>query len=161
KQGPTGRRLGAILDENKLRRVLSKMLDENEFLSPFGIRSLSRYHAEHPYVFHAGGQDYCVSYLPAQSDTGMFGGHSNWGGRIWMPVNGLIVRALLQYFMYNGKDFQVECPTGSGHSMNLYEVAEEITRRNANMFLRDAQGHRPVFGGSEKFQEDPHWRDLV
>ena len=105
------------------------MLDENEFLSPFGIRSLSRYHADHPYVIHAGGQEYRVSYLPAESDTGMFGGNSNWRGPIWMPVNALIIRALLQYYIYYGDDFTVECPTGSGRQMNLYQVAEEIARR--------------------------------
>jgi hypothetical protein len=137
------------------------MLDENEFLSPYGIRSLSRHHAEHPYVFHVGGQDYRVSYLPAESDSGMFGGNSNWRGPIWMPVNGLIIRALLQYFGYYGKEFTVECPTGSGRYMTLYEVAEEITRRLASIFLRDAHGRRPVYGGSAKFQQDPHWRDLL
>ena len=136
------------------------MLDENEFLSPFGIRSLSRYHAEHPYVFHAGGQEYRVAYLPAESDTGMFGGNSNWRGPIWMPVNGLIIRALLQYYTYYGDDFTVECPTGSGRQMNLYQVAEEISRRLANIFLKDKDGRRPVYGGTQKFQEDPHWRDL-
>ena len=159
--GVAGRRMAAILDENKLRRVLAKMLDENEFLSPYGIRSLSRFHAEHPYVFHAGGQEYRVSYLPAESDTGMFGGNSNWRGPIWMPVNGLLIRALLQYFSYYGGDFKVECPTGSGRLMNLYEVAEEIARRLSRIFLRDGSGRRPVYGGSRDFQEDPHWRDLI
>ncbi|MCI0640773.1 MAG: glucosidase, partial [Gemmataceae bacterium] len=161
KTGVAGRRLASILDETKLRRVLAKMLDENEFLSEFGIRSLSRFHADHPYVFHAGGQDYRVSYLPAESDTGMFGGNSNWRGPIWMPVNALIIRALLQYYSYFGNDFLVECPTGSGRKMNLYQVAEEIGRRLANMFLKDKDGRRPVYGGSQKFQEDPHWRDLI
>jgi hypothetical protein len=157
----TGRRLGSILDETKLRRVLAKMLDENEFLSPYGLRSLSRYHAEHPYVIQAGGQEYRVSYLPAESDTGMFGGNSNWRGPIWMPVNALIVRALLQYYTYYGNDFTVECPTGSGRRMNLYQVAEEIGRRLSNIFLKDKDGRRPVYGGTRKFQEDPHWRDCL
>ncbi|HYV36970.1 MAG TPA: glucosidase, partial [Gemmataceae bacterium] len=161
KRGVSGRALGSILDENKLRRVLAKMLDENEFLSEFGIRSLSRFHADHPYVFNVGGQDYRVSYLPAESDTGMFGGNSNWRGPIWMPVNALIIRALLQYYSYYGNEFTVECPTGSGKKMNLYQVAEEIQRRLANMFLKDKNGHRPVFGGTEKFQEDPNWRDYL
>ena len=156
-----GRRLASILDETKLRRVLAKMLDENEFLSPFGIRSLSRYHADHPYVIHAGGQEYRVSYLPAESDTGMFGGNSNWRGPIWMPVNALIIRALLQYYSYYGDDFTVECPTGSGRQMNLYQVAEEIARRLANIFLKDKDGRRPVYGGTQKFQDDPHWRDCL
>ena len=161
KPGHAGRRLAAILDETKLRRVLAKMLDENEFLSPYGIRSLSRYHAEHPYVFRVGGQEYRVSYLPAESDTGMFGGNSNWRGPIWMPVNALIIRALLQYYTYYGNDFTVECPTGSGRQMNLYQVAEEIARRLASIFLRDEDGRRPVYGGTRKFQEDPHWRDYL
>ena len=137
------------------------MLDENEFLSPYGIRSLSRYHAEHPYVFRVGDQEYRVSYLPAESDTGMFGGNSNWRGPIWMPVNALIIRALLQYYTYYGNDFTIECPTGSGRQMNLYQVAEEITRRLASIFLRDSDGRRPVYGGTRKFQEDPHWRDYL
>jgi hypothetical protein len=161
KVGVAGRRLAAILDETKLRRVLAKMLDENEFLSPYGLRSLSRYHAGHPYVTQAGGQEYRVSYLPAESDSGMFGGNSNWRGPIWIPVNVLIVRALLQYFTYYGNDFTVECPTGSGRRMNLYQVAEEVARRLAGIFLRDGQGRRPVYGGTRKFQEDPHWRDCI
>ena len=153
--------MAAILDEGKLRRVLAKMLDENEFLSEFGIRALSRFHAEQPYVFDAGGQEYRVSYLPGESDTGMFGGNSNWRGPIWMPVNGLIIRALLQYYLYYGDEFTVECPTGSGRLMTLYQVAEELSRRLANIFLKDTNGRRPVYGGTRKFQEDPHWRDLV
>ena len=136
KLGVTGRRLASILDEAKLRRVLAKMLDEKEFLSEFGIRSLSRYHAEHPYVIHAGGQEYRVSYLPAESDTGMFGGNSNWRGPIWMPVNALIIRALLQYYLYYGNDFTVECPTGSGRQMNLYQVAEEIRADSRTSFSK-------------------------
>lgn len=161
KPGIAGRRLGSILDETKLRRVLSKMLDEKEFLSEFGIRSLSRYHADHPYVIQAGGQEYRVSYLPAESDTGMFGGNSNWRGPIWMPVNILIIRALMQYYLYYGNDFTVECPTGSGRQMNLYQVAEEISRRLTNIFLKDKEGRRPVYGGTRKFQDDPHWRDYL
>jgi hypothetical protein len=159
--GVAGRRLTAILDETKLRRVLSKMLDENEFLSEFGIRSLSRFHADHPYVMNVGGHEFRVSYLPAESDTGMFGGNSNWRGPIWMPVNGLIIRALLQYYIYYGNDFTVECPTGSGRHMNLYEVAEEISRRLTNIFLKGKNGRRPVYGGARKFQEHPYWRDLI
>jgi hypothetical protein len=161
KPGANGRLMTSILDETMLRRVLAKMLDENEFLSEFGIRALSRFHAEHPYVFHAGGQGYGVGYLPGESDTGMFGGNSNWRGPIWMPVNGLIIRALLQYYLYYGDDFKVECPTGSGRMMTLYQVAEELSRRLANIFLKDHDGRRPVYGGTQKFQEDPHWRDLV
>jgi hypothetical protein len=159
--GVAGRRLASILDETRLRRVLARMLDENEFLSPFGIRSLSRYHNDHPYVFNAGGREYRVAYLPAESDTGMFGGNSNWRGPIWMPVNGLIIRALTQYYTYYGNDFTVEYPTGSGRYLNLYEVANEIARRLTSIFTRDSDGQRPVFGGSRKFQEDPHWRELL
>jgi hypothetical protein len=161
KIGQGGRRLGAILDETKLRRVLATMLDEGEFFSPYGIRALSRIHGEYPYVFHVGNQEYRVSYLPAESDTGMFGGNSNWRGPIWMPVNGLIIRALLQYYTYYGDAFTIECPTGSGCQMTLYQVAEELTRRLASIFLRDGQGRRPVYGGARKFQEDPHWRDYL
>ena len=161
KPGVAGRRLGSVLDETKLRRVLAKMLDENEFLSPYGLRSLSRYHADHPYVLHVGGQEYRVSYLAAESDTGMFGGNSNWRGPIWMPVNALIIRALLHYYLYYGDKFTVECPTGSGRQMNLYQVAEEIARRDAYIFLKDKEGRRPVYGDTRKFQEDPYWRDLI
>jgi mannosylglycerate hydrolase MGH1-like protein len=161
KTGVAGRRLASILDETKLRRVLAKMLDEKEFLSDFGIRALSRFHAEHPYVFHAGGQEFRVGYLPAESDTGMFGGNSNWRGPIWMPVNALIIRALMNYYSYYGNDFTVECPTGSGQRMNLYQVAEELGRRLANIFLKDKEGRRAVYGGTRKFQEDPNWRDLL
>jgi hypothetical protein len=161
KPGHSGRRMGSILDETKLRRVLGKMLDESEFLSDFGIRSISRYHEQHPFVFRVGEEEHRVAYLPAESDTGMFGGNSNWRGPIWMPVNGLIIRALLQYHMYYGDDFKIECPTGSGKQMTLYQVAEEIARRLGSIFLRDEHGHRPVFGGTQKFQDDPHWRDYL
>jgi hypothetical protein len=159
--GVAGRRLASILDEAKLRRVLTRMLDEDEFLSPYGIRSLSRRHAEHPYVIYAGGQEYRVSYVPAESDSGMFGGNSNWRGPIWMPVNALIIRALLQYYLYYGDAFTVECPAGSGRRMTLYQVAEEIASRLGAIFLRDCEGRRPVYGGARKFQEDPHWRDCL
>ncbi|HQR07153.1 MAG TPA: glucosidase [Gemmatales bacterium] len=161
KTGVNGRRLASILDESKLRRVLNKMLDEREFLSPFGLRSLSRFHAENPYVFQVEGKEYRVDYLPAESDTGMFGGNSNWRGPIWIPVNALIIRALLNYYSFYGNDFQIECPTGSGRMMNLYEVAEEIGSRLTKLFLKNSQGKRPVYGEAKKFQDDPHWRDLV
>jgi hypothetical protein len=160
-RGQGSRSLGAILDESKLRRVLARMLDEKEFLSPFGIRSLSRFHAEQPYIFRVGDQEYRVPYLPGESDTGMFGGNSNWRGPIWMPVNALIIRALLQYYTYYGNEFTVECPTGSGRQLNLYQVAEEISRRLAGIFMKGHDGRRPVNGGTQKFQEDPHWRDYI
>lgn len=159
KTGFNGRRLASIMDESRLRKVLRKMLDENEFLSKYGIRSLSRYHLEHPFVFHSGGKEYRVTYLPGESDTCMFGGNSNWRGPIWMPVNALIVRALLQYYTYYGNEFKVECPTGSGKLMNLYEVAAELTNRLSSIFLRNESGMRPVFGGARKFQEDSLWND--
>jgi hypothetical protein len=159
--GVGGRRLFSVMDERKLRRVLATMLDENEFLSDYGIRSLSRYHEAHPYVMHAGGQEYRVGYLAAESDNGMFGGNSNWRGPTWCPVNFLIIRALLSYYAFYGNELTVECPTGSGNLMNLYEVAEELASRLTRIFLKDDQGRRPVYGGTEVFQEDPHWRDLI
>jgi len=159
--GVEERGIVALVNPDKLRRILARMLDENEFLSPYGIRALSRYHAEHPYVFNVDGTEYRVDYLPAESNTGMFGGNSNWRGPIWMPVNGLIIRALLQFYLYYGDNFKVECPTRSGKMMNLFEVAREISRRLESIFLRDKQGHRPVYGGAEKFQADPYWRDYI
>jgi hypothetical protein len=161
KLGVGGRRLFSVLDENKLRRVLAIMLDENEFLGRYGIRSLSRRHAEHPYLLSAEGRDYRVGYLPAESDTRMFGGNSNWRGPIWMPVNILILRALVNYHAYYGDAFSVEFPTGSGRHMNLYQVAEQIALRLVSTVLRDSHGRRPVYGGSRKFQEDPNWREYV
>ncbi len=149
----------ALVNEDRLRRILSRMLDENEFLSAHGIRALSRYHADHPYTFWVQGQEYRVAYLPAESDTGMFGGNSNWRGPIWMPVNVLLIRALLQYYLYYGDNFRIECPTGSGNLMNLFEISREIANRLTRIFLRDETGRRPVFGGAEKFQTDPYWRD--
>jgi Glycosyl hydrolase family 63 C-terminal domain len=159
--GYLGRRLLTACNRPKLKRVLHYMLDENEFLSPYGIRSLSKYHLEHPFVFYLSGQEYKVQYLPAESNTGMFGGNSNWRGPIWMPVNLLIIRALLNMYPFYGDDFKVECPTGSGKYMTLYEVAKEISRRLSSMFLRDANGNRPVYGGTKKFQEDPYWKDYI
>ena len=151
----------ALVNPERLRRILSRMLDENEFLSPHGIRSVSRFHERNPYVFHVGGQEYRVDYLPAESNTGMFGGNSNWRGPIWMPVNVVLIRALLNFYAYYGDSFKVECPTGSGRLMNLFEVAKEIADRLVGIFLRDAQGRRPVYGGAEKFQTDTEWRDHI
>jgi len=151
----------ALVRPERLRRILGRMLDENEFLSPYGIRALSRHHAEHPYSFNVNGHEYRVNYLPAESDTGMFGGNSNWRGPIWMPVNGLLIRALLNFYLYYGDNFKVECPTGSGRQMNLFEVAREIANRLARIFLRDSSGRRPVYGGTEKFQTDPYWKDYI
>jgi hypothetical protein len=159
--GVAERGIFALVNEERLRRILSKMLDENEFLSPFGIRSLSKFHQQHPYVFQAGGQEYRVDYLPGESNTGMFGGNSNWRGPVWMPVNVILIRALLNFYLYYGDNFKVECPTGSGMKMNLFEVAKEISDRLSRIFLRDRHGRRPVYGGTEKFQSDPHWRDHI
>jgi hypothetical protein len=155
------RRMLSLLSADRLRRVLARMLDENEFLSPYGIRSLSRYHADHPYAFELGGEQLSVGYLPAESDTGMFGGNSNWRGPIWLPVNGLLIRALINYYGYFGPTFKVECPTGSGRRMTLYQVAREIAERLAGIFRADQRGRRPVFGGARKFSDDPLWRDQL
>jgi hypothetical protein len=159
--GYAQRGMAALVNPERLRRILSRMLDENEFLSSYGIRALSRYHADHPYVVEAGGQEFRVSYLPAESNTGMFGGNSNWRGPIWMPVNALLVRALLSFYLYYGDNFKIECPTGSGKLMNLFQVAREIANRLARIFLRDRSGRRPVYGGTEKFQTDPNWNDYI
>ncbi len=155
------RGIAALVNPDRLRRILSRMLDENEFLSPYGIRALSRYHAEHPYIFDVHGQKNIVSYLPAESDSGMFGGNSNWRGPVWMPINALLIRALLSFYLYYGDNFKVECPTGSGHWMTLFEVAREIATRLSRIFLRDESGRRPVYGATKKFQEDPEWRDYI
>lgn len=160
-RGYGDRGIMAVVNPQRLRRILSRLLDENEFLSPYGIRALSRYHLDHPYIFNVHGQEYRVNYLPAESDTGMFGGNSNWRGPIWMPVNVVLLRGLLNFYAYYGDSFKVECPTGSGKYMNLFEVASEITARLTRIFLRDESGQRPVHGGSNKFQEDPHWRDYI
>ena len=159
--GPAGQHLFALFDDDRLRRVLSRMLDEDEFLGPHGIRSLSRHHAAHPYTFEVNGETYGVGYLPAESDSGMFGGNSNWRGPVWFPVNLLLIRALLNLHAYHGDDFTVECPTGSGRRMTLYEVARDISGRLTSTFLRDAEGHRPVHGAEPKFAKDPHWKDLI
>jgi hypothetical protein len=160
-RGYADRGIIALVNTDRLRRILSRMLDENEFLSDYGIRSLSRWHLDHPYSFWVHGQEYKVSYLPADSDTGMFGGNSNWRGPIWMPVNALLVRSLMQFYGYYGDSFKVECPTGSGRMMNLFEVAREISARLARIFARDEHGWRPVYGGQQKFQTDPRWNDYI
>jgi hypothetical protein len=159
--GYNERGIAALVNPVRLRRILTRMLDENEFLSPYGIRALSRYHEDHPYVVNVEGQEFRVNYLPAESDSGMFGGNSNWRGPIWMPVNVLLIRALLSFYLYYGDNFKIECPTGSGKLMNLFEVAHEISNRLTRIFLRDDSGRRPVFGGTEKFQTDPLWKDNI
>jgi hypothetical protein len=149
------------VNKTKLQRILKYVLDEDEFLSPHGIRSLSRYHLEHPYVFYAGSQQFKVDYLSAESNTGMFGGNSNWRGPVWMPVNVLLIRALFNLYQFYGNDFKVECPTGSGKYMTLFEVAQELSRRLTSIFLRNASGRRPVYGGTRKFQDDRLWCDYI
>jgi hypothetical protein len=141
--------------------LLSYMLDENEFLSPFGVRAVSRFHLEHPLVLHLGGKEYRLDYEPAESTTTLFGGNSNWRGPVWVPVNHLILLALRQYHVYYGDSFRVECPTGSGNLKTLAEVAHDLAHRLAGLFLRDNHGNRPVFGSNQLFNDDPHWRDLI
>jgi hypothetical protein len=160
-KGDRGHYVLALFDEPRLRRILNRLLDEDEFLSPHGIRSVSRYHAEHPYGLDVDGRHFEVSYLPAESDTGMFGGNSNWRGPIWVPMNVLIIRALLNLYVGYGDDFTIECPTGSGNQMTLFEVAREISDRLTRIFVPDAEGRRPCYGGHLVFAEDEHWRDLV
>jgi len=155
------RGIAALVNPNRLRRILSRMLDENEFLSPYGIRALSRFHEANPYVVKIDEQEFRVGYLPAESDSGMLGGNSNWRGPVWMPVNALLIRALLQFHSYYGDNFKIECPTGSGKLMNLFEVAREIAGRLTRLFLKDESGRRPVYGDTEKFQSDPYWKDYL
>ena len=155
------RRFLALVNRHRLKRVLSYMLDENEFLSPFGVRALSRYHLEHPYRLAVNGTEYRVDYEPAESSTGLFGGNSNWRGPIWFPVNYLLIESLQKFHFFLGDNYKVECPTGSGRLANLWNVAGEVSQRLTRIFLRDDSGRRPVFGGTEKFQNDPYWRDLI
>ena len=159
--GVNGRKLLSIVNEDKLRRILGRMLDENEFFSPHGLRSLSRHHREKPFIFSHNGQESRVDYLPGDSDSGMFGGNSNWRGPVWMPVNFLLFVSLLRLYAFYGDDFTVECPTGSGQQRTLFEIAQELGERLTSIFLQDGSGRRPVNGTAEKFQSDPHWRDLI
>jgi hypothetical protein len=156
-----GRRLLAIPSRERLERVLRCLLDEREFLAPHGIRSLSRIHEAQPYALRLGGRDYRVGYVPGESDSGLFGGNSNWRGPVWFPLNYLLIEALERYHHFYGDDLRVECPTGSGRTMNLREVACEIRARLARIFLPDAAGRRPVHGADRRYAEDPHFRDLV
>ncbi|MEZ5394034.1 MAG: hypothetical protein R2724_14515 [Bryobacterales bacterium] len=137
------------------------MLDENEFLSPHGIRSVSRLHKDHPFSFHVDGTDYSVDYEPGDSKTTLFGGNSNWRGPVWFPINYLLVESLQRFHHYLGDEYQVECPTGSGRMMNLWQVAEELSHRLSGLFLRDQNGRRPVHGDEPRYRDDPNWRDLV
>jgi hypothetical protein len=159
--GKGERRLLAIAYRSRLQRVLKYMLDENEFLSPYGVRAVSRYHKDVPYVLHVNGTDHRVDYEPAESTSGLFGGNSNWRGPIWFPVNYLLIESLQKFHHYYGDDFKVECPTGSGNMMNLWQVSEELSRRLSRIFLRGADGTRAVFGEDAKMQNDPHFRDHI
>jgi hypothetical protein len=160
-EGKGHRRLLSLLRGHRMKRLLRRMLDETEFLSDYGVRALSRYHAEHPYVFRVNGTELSVGYQPAESDTGLFGGNSNWRGPIWFPVNYLIIESLQKFHYYYGDDFKVECPTGSGRYLTINEVADELARRLARIFLPDGEGRRPVYGQHPKMQSDPHFRDYV
>lgn len=160
KQGYRKRRMLSVCDKAKLRRIFARLFDENEFLSDYGIRSLSKYHQDNPFVFEYHGQEFRVDYVPGESNTGMFGGNSNWRGPIWFPVNFLIIRALLNYYSYYGNDFKVEYPTGSGKEKNLYEITQDIIQRLISIFLKTENGNRPTYGGAEKFQKDPNWSDV-
>jgi hypothetical protein len=159
--GEGERCLLSIVNADQLRQVLKIMLDENEFLSPYGIRALSRAHCDQPYVLPVNGVEHKVHYEPAESSTGLFGGNSNWRGPIWFPVNYLLIESLQKFHHYLGDDFKVECPTGSGRYLTLWEVAAEISRRLSRIFLCDKEGQRPVHGADERYRDDPHWRDLV
>jgi hypothetical protein len=159
--GSKNRRLLSVARSFRMKKILERMLDENEFLSEYGIRALSRYHLEHPFEFEYHGNRFEVKYAPGESHTGVFGGNSNWRGPIWMPVNYLIVESLRRFYDYYGDEFKVECPTGSGRMMTLWEVAEEIARRLMRLCLRDKNERRPVFGNNSKLQTDPNFRDNV
>ncbi|HSW86697.1 MAG TPA: glucosidase [Rhabdochlamydiaceae bacterium] len=160
-QGVSGRRLLSVINPDRLKRVLHKLLDENEFLSPHGIRSVSKYHQEHPYVLRINSNEYRLEYEPGTSSTKLFGGNSNWRGPVWFPINMLIIESLQKFHYYFGDDFKVECPTGSGKWMNLWEVSHEIASRLSRLFMRDEQGRRPIFGDQDLFQNDPYWKDFL
>lgn len=155
------RRFLSLVNRDRLRSVLRYMLDEEEFLSPYGIRALSRYHKDHPYVMSVMGHEHRVDYEPAESGTGLFGGNSNWRGPIWFPVNYLLIESLQKFHYFLGDHYTVEYPTGSGRQASLWQVAAELSRRLTHIFLQNAEGHRPVFGGVKRFQKDPHWQNNV
>jgi hypothetical protein len=155
------RRLLSLANRKQLKRMLKRMLDEAEFLSPYGVRALSRYHADHPYELAVNDHVNRVDYEPAESTTGVFGGNSNWRGPVWFPVNYLLIESLQKFHHYYGEDFQIECPTHSKQEMDLWEVSTEISRRLTRLFLRDNKGKRPFAGSNELFNQDPHWRDLI
>src|SRR5262249_26927208 len=154
-------RLLSLLRGHRMKRLLRRMLDESEFLSDYGVRALSRYHLERPYTVICRGTELTVRYLPAESDSGMFGGNSNWRGPVWFPVNYLIAESLQKFQHYYGDDFKVECPTGSGQFLTIGQIADELSRRLTRIFLRDESGRRPVLAYHDKLHGDPHFRDHV
>lgn len=160
-EGVGAKRLLAIVCKDKLQRILQKMLDESEFFGDYGIRALSRVHAENPYIFNINGSQFRVNYEPAESSNGLFGGNSNWRGPVWFPVNFLLIESLQKFHYYLGDDFKVECPTGSGKMITLWEVSGELSQRLMKIFLRDNSGKRPVYGGTEKLQNDPNWQNFI
>jgi hypothetical protein len=161
RQGVDRRRLLSVVTRPRLVRIIERMLSEAEFLSPYGIRSLSKFHEANPYKMVVNGHEYRVDYEPAESRTGLFGGNSNWRGPVWFPLNYLLIESLQRFHYYFGDDLKVEFPSGSGHRLNLSDVAQQLSRRLSHIFLRDGQGRRPVFGGAEKFQSDPHFKDNI
>jgi hypothetical protein len=160
-EGEQDRRLLSIVNRNRLARLLERMLDENEFLSDYGIRSVSKFHQDHPYTFYVDGRAHSISYQPAESQSSLFGGNSNWRGPIWFPINYLLIEALQKFDYYYGESFKVQCPTGSGRYLTLAEVATDLSGRLIKLFRRNAAGTRPIYGGQRTFQQDPYWRDLI
>ncbi|MDW7681796.1 MAG: glucosidase, partial [bacterium] len=160
-QGQGERRLLSLLRGHRMKMLLKRMLDETEFLSDYGVRSLSKFHQDNPYRFHANGMEFSVAYQPAESDSGLFGGNSNWRGPVWFPINYLIIESLQKFHHYYGDDFKIEHPTGSGHFVTIAQAANELSQRLTRIFLKDENGKRPVFGNNETIQTDPHFRDYV
>jgi hypothetical protein len=159
--GKCVRRLLSLVNRDKLESVARYLLSESEFLSPYGIRAISKFHKDNPYVLQANGTEHRVDYEPAESSTGLFGGNSNWRGPVWFPINFLLIEALQKFHHFYGDSFTTELPTGSENRATLWQAAAEISRRLTKIFLRSSDGARPVYGGLEKFQQDPHWRDLI
>ena len=161
KHGEHGHRLLAVPSRDRLERVLRYVLDENEFLSPYGIRSLSKHHLKDPYIFRVGSHEYRVDYTPGESNTAFFGGNSNWRGPVWFPINYLLIEALERYHHFYEGEFMIEYPTGSGKKVSLLDVSNDLAQRLSKIFMPDAQGNRPCHGGDKRFAEDPNWKDLV
>ena len=159
--GKRSRRLLSVITRDRLVRILQRMLDEDEFLSPYGVRSLSKFHQQNPYTIHVENQTHTISYQPAESESGLFGGNSNWRGPVWFPINFLLIESLQKFHEYFGEALKLEHPTGSGRELSLGEVASDLSRRLISLFLRNEKQKRPIFGGQRVLQEDPHWQDLI